>query len=559
MNEQVARRVPARVATTFWQRMLFAAPRSAARYPFYYVNRDRATVYNSDEMTDTPHNVRKIRKVLVANRGEIAVRVLRTCHEQGIATAAVFSDPDRTALHVRLADEAYRLGPAPASESYLKVDAIIEVAKKIDADAIHPGYGFLSENAGFAEACADAGLLFIGPPPEAIRAMGDKTAARQLMKEAGVPMAPGTTDAIDDADRATEIADDIGYPVLIKAAAGGGGKGMRIVREASGFKSALRGARSEAQSAFGDGRVFIEKYIEEPRHIEFQILADEHGNTIHLFERECSIQRRHQKVIEEAPSTILTPEVRAEMGEAAVRAAASCGYTNAGTVEFLADSDLNYYCMEMNTRLQVEHPVTEWITGVDLVAEQIRVAEGRPLDFAQEDLSMHGHAIECRVYAEDPTNQFLPDPGPLVRHAAPSGLGVRVDAGVEEGGDVLIHYDPMISKLTTWGRTRDDAIRRMERALDEYEIAGVTTTIPFCAFAMRHEAFRSGRFSTHFVDQHFDPAALAPGSEERDTMAALAATLYRATQETDAAPAIESGAADGRAMSPWRRRRQRHT
>ena len=510
-------------------------------------------------MTDLRSPARPIRKVLVANRGEIAVRVLRTCHELGIDTVAVFSDPDRTAPHVRLAGEAYRLGPAPASDSYLKMDTIIEVAKQSGADAIHPGYGFLSENAAFAAACADAGLIFIGPPPDAIRAMGDKTAARQLMKEAGVPMAPGTTDAIDDADRAAAIAADIGYPVLIKAAAGGGGKGMRIVHDPGEFKRSMRGARSEAESAFGDGRVFLEKYIEEPRHIEFQILADAHGNTIHLFERECSIQRRHQKVVEEAPSSILTPAVRQEMGAAAVRAAASCGYTNAGTVEFLVDSDLNYYFMEMNTRLQVEHPVTEWITGIDLVAEQIRVAEGQPLNIEQDDLSMHGHAIECRVYAEDPAHQFLPDPGPLHRHAAPSGFGVRVDAGVEQGGEVLIHYDPMISKLTTWGRTRDEAIRRMERALDEYEIAGVTTTIPFCAFAMRHDAFRSGQFSTHFVDDHFDPAALAPDNETHDTVAALAATLYRATQQTDEAPAIDAGSPNGRTMSPWRRRRQRHT
>ena len=510
-------------------------------------------------MTDTPSTPRKIRKVLVANRGEIAVRVIRTCQELGIATVAVFSDPDRTAPHVRRADEAYRLGPAPANQSYLKADAIIDIAQECEADAIHPGYGFLSENAGFAEACGDAGLIFIGPPPEAIRAMGDKTAARQLMKEANVPMAPGTTDAVDDPERAAAIADDIGYPVLIKAAAGGGGKGMRIVREPSDFQSAMRGARSEAESAFGDGRVFIEKYIEEPRHIEFQILADEHGNTIHLFERECSIQRRHQKVIEEAPSSILTPEVRVEMGAAAVRAAASCGYTNAGTVEFLVDSDLNYYFMEMNTRLQVEHPVTEWITGIDLVAEQIRVAEGQELGYGQDDVAMRGHAIECRVYAEDPANQFLPDPGRLVRHAAPSGFGVRVDAGVEQGGEVLIHYDPMISKLTAWGRTRDEAICRMERALGEYEVAGVTTTIPFCRFAMGHEAFRTGQFSTHFVDQHFEPKTLAPDGEDRDAIAALAATLYRATQQPDEAPSIESSTADGAGMSPWRRRRQRHT
>ena len=498
-----------------------------------------------------------ITKVLVANRGEIAIRVMRTCRECGLPTVAVFSDPDRTAPHVRLADEAYRIGPAAASESYLAIDKILEVARRSGADAVHPGYGFLSENADFAEACADAGLTFVGPPPEAIRAMGDKTAARTLMEAAGVPMAPGTTDAIDDAERAAAIAEDIGYPVLIKAAAGGGGKGMRIVREPSGFTSALRGAQSEAQSAFGDGRVFVEKYIDQPRHIEFQILADQHGNTVHLFERECSIQRRHQKVIEEAPSSVLTPAVRAEMGTAAVRAAEACGYTNAGTVEFLVDADLNYYFMEMNTRLQVEHPVTEWITGVDLVAEQLRVAAGAPLAFEQSDLAMHGHAIESRIYAEDPANNFLPDPGDLLRHAPPSGLGVRVDAGVEQGGTVLIHYDPMIAKLTTWGRDRDEAIRRMVRALDEYEVAGMETTIGFCRFAMEHEAFRSGQFSTHFVQDHFAPDALAPADDASDTLAGMAATLVRARQGSEA-PEVKAAAQNGHAASPWRQRRQRH-
>ncbi len=509
---------------------------------------------NTDDMTES----RSIQKVLIANRGEIAVRVMRTCQELGIETVAVFSEPDRTAPHVRLADEAYPIGPAAANQSYLVTDKILEVAHTSGADAIHPGYGFLSENADFAEACADAGIIFIGPPPTAIRAMGDKTEARLLMEKANVPMAPGTTDAIEDADRAAEIAEEIGYPVLIKAAAGGGGKGMRVVDTPDEFKSAMRGARSEAESAFGDGRVFIEKYIQEPRHIEFQILADEHGNTVHLFERECSIQRRHQKVIEEAPSSVLTPELRQEMGAAAVAAAEACGYTNAGTVEFLVDKDLNYYFMEMNTRLQVEHPVTEWITGIDLVAEQIRIAEGETLGYTQDDLSMRGHAIECRVYAEDPTSNFLPDPGRLIRHAAPSGFGVRVDAGVEEGGEVLIHYDPMISKLTTWGRDRADAIRRMERALDEYEIAGMETTIPFCRFAMGHEAFRSGDFSTHFVEQHFDPADLTPDDEEHDTMAALAATLFRAhKQQADAAATVDDRS-NSASRSAWRRRRQQH-
>jgi propionyl-CoA carboxylase alpha chain len=491
----------------------------------------------------------------VANRGEIAVRVLRTCHEQGLRTVAVYSTPDRSSPHVRLADEAYHIGPAPATESYLDQDTILDVAQRSGADAIHPGYGFLSENATFAEACADAGVHFVGPPPEAIRAMGDKTAARQLMEDAGVPMAPGTTDAVADADDGAVIAEEIGYPVLIKAAAGGGGKGMRIVHDPTNFEAAMERAQGEAGSAFGDNRVFIEKYIEEPRHIEFQILADHHGNTIHLFERECSIQRRHQKVIEEAPSSILTPEVRREMGEAAVAAAESCGYQNAGTVEFLVDNDLNYYFMEMNTRLQVEHPVTEWITGVDLVAEQLRVAQGKELRFGTEDLSIDGHAIESRIYAEDPASNFLPDPGPLKRHAAPSGVGVRVDAGVEEGGKVLIHYDPMISKLTTWGSDREAAIDRMIRALDEYEVAGMSTTIPFCRFAMEHDGFRQGDFTTHFVDEEFDPTALRLDDPERDELAALAATLYyRETQEEEA-PTIAS--TNGQAeQSPWRRRRR---
>jgi propionyl-CoA carboxylase alpha chain len=394
----------------------------------------------------------------------------------------------------------------------------------------------------------------VGPPPEAIRAMGDKTAARELMKDAGVPMAPGTTDAVQSTSEGERIADEIGYPVLIKAAAGGGGKGMRIVHEPKNFAGAMDRAQGEAESAFGDGRVFVEKYIEEPRHIEFQILADRHGNTIHLFERECSIQRRHQKVIEEAPSSVLTPEVRREMGEAAVAAAEACGYCNAGTVEFLVDTDLNYYFMEMNTRLQVEHPVTEWVTGVDLVAEQLRVAQGEELGYTTGDLSIHGHAIESRVYAEDPASNFLPDPGPLKRHSEPSGVGVRVDAGVEEGSEVLIHYDPMISKLTTWGRDRTHAIDRMIRALDEYEVASMATTIPFCRFAMQHEGFREGDFTTHFVDEEFDPSVLQLDDPERDELAALAATLYYAETQSEEAPKI---AADGQGeQSPWRRRRR---
>ena len=511
-----------------------------------------ATAGCTDEMTDSS----SINTVLVANRGEIAMRVMRTCQELGVRTVAVYSTPDRRAPHVRLADEAYHIGPAAASESYLDMEVLLNVAARSGADAVHPGYGFLSENADFAEACADAGLTFIGPPPEAIRAMGDKTAARTLMKEAGVPMAPGTPNAVEHVDTAAEKAHEIGYPVLIKAAAGGGGKGMRIVRDPSNFERAMQMAQSEAQNAFGDGRVFVEKYIDQPRHIEFQILADAHGHTVHLFERECSIQRRHQKVIEEAPSSILPPEKRQEMGEAAVAAAEACGYVNAGTVEFLVDAELNFYFMEMNTRLQVEHPVTEWVTGVDLVAEQLRVAQGEKLGYGTDDLSINGHAIESRVYAEDPASGFLPDPGPLKRHSAPSGFGVRVDAGVEEGGEVLIHYDPMISKLTTWGRDRPAAIDRMARALDEYEVASMATTIPFCRFAMQHEGFRNGDFTTHFVDEEFDPAALQLEDAEHDALAALAATLYYAhTQEDDAPPVatLSDGAND---RSPWRHRRR---
>jgi acetyl-CoA carboxylase biotin carboxylase subunit len=507
-------------------------------------------------MTDSTVSSRPIQKVLVANRGEIAVRVLRTCHERDLDTVAVYSDPDRAAPHVRRADEAYHIGPAEAAESYLDQEGILEVADRSGADAIHPGYGFLSENASFAEACADAGVHFVGPPPAAIRAMGDKTAARQLMEEAGVPMAPGTTDAVESTAEGEDIAAEIGYPVLIKAAAGGGGKGMRIVRDRKNFAGAMDRAQGEAESSFGDGRVFIEKYIEEPRHIEFQILADHHGNTVHLFERECSIQRRHQKVIEEAPSSVLTPEVRREMGEAAVAAAESCGYRNAGTVEFLVDADLNYYFMEMNTRLQVEHPVTEWVTGIDLVAEQLRVAQGEELGYTTDDLSIDGHAIESRVYAEDPASNFLPDPGPLKRHSAPSGLGVRVDAGVEEGGEVLIHYDPMISKLTTWGPDRTAAIDRMIRALDEYEVASMATTIPFCRFAMQHEGFRQGDFTTHFVEEEFDPSVLQLDDPERDELAALAATLYYRHTQEDEAPTITATADGQDGLSPWRHRRR---
>ena len=472
---------------------------------------------------------RPIQKVLVANRGEIAVRVMRTCRERGVATVAVYSEADRDALHVRLADEAVEIGPPPSSESYLVADRVLDAARRTGADAVHPGYGFLSENAAFAQACEAAGITFIGPSAEAIRLMGDKTAARALMRQADVPMAPGTPDAIADPAAAEAVATEIGYPVLVKAAAGGGGKGMRVVERAEDFADAFERARSEAQSAFGDGRVYIEKYLVGPRHIEVQVLADTHGHTVHLFERECSIQRRHQKVIEEAPSAVLTPALRAEMGEAAVQAARACDYVGAGTVEFLLDGD-RFYFLEMNTRLQVEHPVTEWITGIDLVAEQIRIAAGEPLGYTQDDLEISGHAVECRVYAEDVAAGFLPAPGPLLRHRPPSGFGVRVDAGVEEGDTVPVYYDPMVSKLTTWGRTRDEAIDRMSRALGEYDVAGIPTTIPFGRFVMGHPAFRSGDFDTGFIDEHFEPSDLAPDAATQRT-AAIAAGLVALSEE----------------------------
>ena len=502
---------------------------------------------------------RRIRKVLIANRGEIAIRIMRSCAELGIQTVAVFSEPDRVAMHVRMADEAYEIGPAPSSESYLVIDRIIRTALDCGADAIHPGYGFLSENAAFSQACSDAGLIFIGPNPDTISAMGDKTAARAIMQQADVPMAPGTIDPVASIEDGLVESDNIGYPVLIKAAAGGGGKGMRIVNSRDEFPSAFAASQGEALNAFGDERVFIEKYIVEPRHIEFQIMADQHGSIVHLFERECSIQRRHQKVIEEAPSAILTEAVRKKMGEASIEAARSCGYVGAGTVEFLLDADHNFYFMEMNTRLQVEHPVTEWITGIDMVAAQIRIAEGEKLPWTQSDIKCNGHSVECRVYAEDPLSNFLPNPGKLLRHKAPDGFGVRVDAGVEEGDDVSIHYDPMISKLSTWGNNRSEAITRMVRALDEYDIAGVPTTISFCKMTMEHESFRSGRFSTHFVNDHYDADKLAEeqfskGLEE--ALSHVAAELYddgmngqSANGETQSAPEA------GEIFSLWRKKR----
>ena len=494
-----------------------------------------------------------VKKILIANRGEIAVRVARTCRELGIRTVAVFSDPDSASPHVRLCDEAFRIGPAPSRDSYLRADVIVELARKCGADAVHPGYGFLSENPAFAEALIGEGVLWIGPPASAIRSMGDKTAARSIMQRAGVPVVPGTIAPVENAEEARKAATEIGFPILLKAAAGGGGKGMRVVHTAEDLPRALSAARGEARSSFGDDRVFIEKLIRHPRHIEFQILADSHGHCIHLFERECSIQRRHQKVIEEAPSPAMTESLREAMGQAAVAAAQSCGYVNAGTVEFLVDDERNFYFMEMNTRLQVEHPVTEWITGLDLVAEQIRIARGEALGYDQQDVRRNGHAIECRIYAEDPANDFLPDPGILSRHRVPSGPGIRVDSGVDEGGRVEIHYDPMISKLTVWASSRAEAVRRMERALKEYEIGGVRTTIPFCSFVMGTEAFRCGDISTHFIENHFQPGKL-PGPNSNEHLAlALAAALV---SQDDRNP--EEPSTDRPHPSRWLQRRELH-
>lgn len=468
-----------------------------------------------------------INKILVANRGEIALRVIKTCKELGKKTVAVYSTPDADAPHVLQADESVHIGPASSSESYLVIDKIIKAAKDTGADAIHPGYGFLSENGDFSERCREEDIIFIGPRAKAIRLMGDKTAARDIMGKANVPFPPGTKKELEDVEEAEKIADEIGYPVLVKAAAGGGGKGMRIVNDKDEFRSGIKAAKSEARNAFGDDRVYIEKYLVEPRHVEFQIIADEHGNTLHVFDRECSIQRRHQKVIEEAPCSILTPELRSEMAEAAIAAAEAVDYVGAGTIEFLVDADRNFYFLEMNTRLQVEHPVTELITGLDLVELQILVAEGKELPIKQDDIQKKGHAVECRIYAEDPRDNFLPSTGTLNKHRIPSGNGVRVDSGVEEGQKVTINYDPMISKLCTYGTDRDHAIKRMLRALDEYEIAGCRTTIPFCKYVLKHESFTSGDYDTHFVPDHFSKEKLDAENTDGSEVKALAAALLK--------------------------------
>ncbi len=477
----------------------------------------------------------KIKKILVANRGEIAIRVMRTAREMGIKTVAVYSEADRNARHTLFADEAYLIGPPPSNQSYLLMDKIIEVAKKSGSDAIHPGYGFLSENAVFAAKVEAEGIIFIGPTPESIDMMGDKLSAKQAAKQFDIPMVPGTDHAISDLAEAKAVAAKAGYPILIKASAGGGGKGMRVVNNDGELDEQMHRARSEALSAFGSDAVFIEKYVASPRHIEIQVLADTHGNIVYLFERECSIQRRHQKLVEEAPSSVVSPEMRAKMGESAVMAAKACNYRGAGTVEFLVDADLNYYFLEMNTRLQVEHPVTEFITGLDLVREQILIAEGEKLSYSQSDLKIHGHAIELRVTAEDPTNNFLPDIGKLITYRRPQGHGIRVDDGYEEGMDIPIYYDPLLSKLIVHAATRELACKKMIRAIDDYKITGVATTLPFGKYVMQHEAFLSGQFDTKFIETYFTPDSLKQSNPEEEIIAGFIATKLLEQKQESAA------------------------
>ena len=478
----------------------------------------------------------KISKILIANRGEIALRIMRSVREMGIATVAVYSDADRSALHVRYADESIYIGPAPASKSYLVIEKIIEAAIQTGAEAIHPGYGFLSENANFARKVKEKGLILIGPSAEAMEMMGNKLAAKATARKLNIPLVPGTDYAVSDIEEAKKIAKEIGFPLLIKASAGGGGKGMRIVEMPEQLEEMIKMAMSEALSAFGEGSVFIERYVSSPRHIEIQVLGDSHGNIVHLFERDCSIQRRHQKVIEEAPSSILTNELRNEMGRCAVMVAKACNYTSAGTVEFLLDEKNNFYFLEMNTRLQVEHPVTELIVGLDLVKQQILIAQGEKLSFKQEDLSIRGHAIEARIYAEDPANNFLPDIGKLICYVRPQGPGIRLDDGYEEGMDIPIYYDPMIAKLVVYGSNRQEAIQRMIRAIDEYIIIGPKTTLSFCRFAMEHEAFKSGNFDTHFISKYFTLDKMNPSVDEEETLIAglVAVQLHESTSSTTA-------------------------
>ncbi|GCD79483.1 acetyl-CoA carboxylase biotin carboxylase subunit [Schleiferia thermophila] len=496
-----------------------------------------------------------MKKILIANRGEIALRIMKTARDMGIATVAVYSEADASSPHVYYADEAVCIGPAPSSQSYLRGEAIVEAALRTGADAIHPGYGFLSENAAFARLVQDSGLTFIGPPPTAMEIMGDKLSAKNAVKAFGVPLVPGTDEAVSHIDQALEVARRIGLPIIIKASAGGGGKGMRLVEDIDMLEEQMQLAINEATSAFGNGAVFIEKFVEKPRHIEIQILADQHGQVVYLFERECSIQRRHQKVVEEAPSALVTPQLRRAMGQAAVNVARACGYVGAGTVEFLVDAGLNFYFLEMNTRLQVEHPVTELITGIDLVREQIRIARGEPLGYTQDDLSIRGHAIEARVYAENPWENFTPDIGTLTVYNQPSGPGIRVDDGYRQGMQIPIYYDPMIAKLITYGSTRTEAIQRMIRACRDYEIAGVHTTLPFIEYVMQHPAFLSGDFDTNFVKQHFTPDQLPAPTDEEITVAALTAAAW-AYHNSNPPVISQNGQSHTSDVSLWKIRRQ---
>ncbi len=493
-------------------------------------------------------NLRPFKRVLVANRGEIAVRVIRGCHERGIEAVAVYSDADANALHVRVADAAYRIGPAASAESYLRADVILDVARRAGCDAIHPGYGFLSENAGFAQQVLDAGLVWIGPPPASIDAMGEKTAARRRMSAAGVPVVPGTTEPVSDPAEVVRIASEIGLPVMLKAAAGGGGKGMRRVDRAEDLANALASAQSEARKSFGDDSVYVEKFVVGPRHIEIQVLADGHGNVVHLFERDCSIQRRHQKVVEEAPSPALPEKTRQEMAAAACRAAEAVGYVGAGTCEFLLGADGAFHFLEMNTRLQVEHPITEMITGVDLVQAQLRVAAGERLWFEQSELARTGHAIELRIYAEDASSGFRPAPGPLHGYREPTGPWVRVDSGVVEGMEVPIHYDPMIAKLVVWGVDRQQAIDRAGRALRHYHVVGTHTSIPFFLALFEDPDFRAGEYDTGFISPEWLEAHLsAPGGLEGEAIAAAIAAFER---DSRAAVGTDEAAEAG---SAWKR------
>ncbi len=478
-----------------------------------------------------------MKKIVIANRGEIALRIMKTAQKMGIKTVAVYSNVDRDAPHVRFADEAILLGDAPSVDSYLVMDKIIDAAKQTGAEGIHPGYGFLSENATFAQMVKDNGITFIGPKPHAIKVMGNKLAAKEAVKDYDIPMVPGIEEAITDIDLAKKIAKEIGFPILIKASAGGGGKGMRVVNSLEDLPEQMDRAISEAIAAFGDGAVFIEKYVTSPRHIEIQVLADNHGNVVHLFERECSVQRRHQKVVEEAPSIVLTPEIRDAMGEAAIKVAKACDYVGAGTVEFLLDGDKNFYFLEMNTRLQVEHPVTELISGLDLVEQQIKVARNQKLEFTQEDLSINGHALEIRVYAEDPLDNFMPSIGTLSTYVRPSGEGIRVDDGYEQGMQIPIYYDPMLSKLITYGKNRDEAIQLMIKAIGDYKVEGVSTTLPFGQFVCEHEAFQSGNFDTHFVKNYYNPEHLKNQfSEEKEIAAQIGLRLYLESQKNIKTP-----------------------